>query len=168
MFRRIDVCLVLMFGAACCTGATAADFPKQGSFTDTFYGWGTFKGNSVGKTRYAAAIEEDGIFVGEGFRNHMTAHCIAIAERLNDKRRANGRCTLTDIDGDQIAVDVMTDWYPNGAKDFSGDATFTAGTGKYEGITGGFKESCHNGVFRTAADNAFVGYCTNEGSYKLP
>jgi hypothetical protein len=98
----------------------------------------------------------------------MTVHCIAIAERLNEKRKANGSCTLTDIDGDQIAVDAVIDWYPSGAKDFSGDATFTAGTGKYEGITGGFKEICHNGVFRTAADNAFVAYCTNEGSYKLP
>jgi hypothetical protein len=84
----------------------------------------------------------------------MTAHCIAIAERLNDKRRTNGRCTLTDIDGDQIAVDAVIDWYPNGAKDFSGDATFTAGTGKYEGITRGFKESCHNGVFRAAVSFA--------------
>jgi hypothetical protein len=46
--------------------------------------------------------------------------------------------------GDQIAVDPTVDWYPNGATDFSGSATFTGGTGKYEGITGGFKEVCHN------------------------
>jgi hypothetical protein len=157
-----------MLGAVGCTGAAAADLPKQGSFTDTVYGYGTFKGYSVGKTRNFGAFEADGVFVGEGLRNHMTAHCFGMAERLNDKRRSSGHCVLTDIDGDQIAVDATVDWYPRDAKDFSGNATFTAGTGKYEGITGGFKEVCHNGVFRAAADNAFVSYCTNEGNYKLP
>jgi hypothetical protein len=98
----------------------------------------------------------------------MTAHCFGMAERLNDQRRSSGRCALTDIDGDQIAVDATVDWYPSGNKDFSGNATFTAGTGKYEGITGGFKEVCHNGAFRAAAENAFVSYCANEGNYKLP
>ena len=34
--------------------------------------------------------------------------------------------------GDQIAVDPTVNWYPNG-----GSATFTAGTDKYEGMTGG-------------------------------
>jgi hypothetical protein len=168
MIRFTDVYFLLFFGTACCTAASAADLPRQGSFTDTFYGWGTIKGSAVGKSRYTGAFEEDGLFVGEGLRNHMTVHCIGISERLNERRRANGRCTLNDVDGDQIAVDAAIDWYPKDAKDFSGDATFVAGTGKYEGITGGFKEICHNGVFRPAADNTFVGFCTNEGSYKLP
>jgi hypothetical protein len=168
MSRSTDVCFILMLGAACCAGAAAADLPKEGTFTNTLYGYGTFKGSSVGKTRYVNAFEMDGVSVGEGLMNHMTAHCFGMGERLNQMRRSNGRCTLTDIDGDQIAVDSAIDWYPNGAKDYSGNVTFTAGTGKYEGITGGLKEICYNGVFKAAADNAFFSYCTGEGKYKLP
>ena len=92
----------------------------------------------------------DGVSVGEGLMNHMTAHCIGLGEPLNQMRRSSGRCTVTDIDGDQIAVDLAVDWYPNGAKDYPANVTFTAGTGKYEGITGGLKEICYNGAFRAA------------------
>jgi hypothetical protein len=100
---------MLMLGAACCTGAAAADLPKDGTFTDTFYGYGTFKGYSVGKTRYVNAFEEDGVAVGEDLRNHMTAHCFGMSERLNQMRGSSSRCILTDIDGDQIAVDATVD-----------------------------------------------------------
>ena len=168
MSRSTDVYFMLMLGAACCTGASAADLPKEGAFTDVAYGSGTFKGFSVGKTRNVSAFEVDGVVVGDGLRNHMTWHCIGMAERLNQMRRSSGRCVMTDIDGDQIALDSAVDWYPNSAKDYPGSITFVAGTGKYEGITGGFKEVCHNGVFKAAADNAFITYCTNEGNYKLP
>jgi hypothetical protein len=168
MSRSANVCFVLMLGVACCTGAAAADLPKEGTFTDVAYGFGTFKAFSVGKTRYVSAAEVDGVIVGDGLRNHMTFHCFGTGERLNQMRRSSGRCSLTDIDGDQIAADSAIDWYPNGAKDYEGKISFIAGTGKYEGITGGFKEVCHNGVFKTAADNAFAVYCTNAGNYKLP
>jgi hypothetical protein len=168
MSQSANVCFALMLGVACCAGAAAADLPKEGTFTDVGYGYGTFKGFSVGKSRYVNAYEQDGVIVGDGLRNHMTFHCFGTGERLNQMRRGNGRCIMTDIDGDQIALDGGTDWYPNGAKDYPANATFTAGTGKYEGITGGMKEVCHNGVFKAAADNAFVSYCTNEGNYKLP
>ena len=77
---------------------------NSGTFTDTYYGFGTFRGYSVGKTRNIGAFEADGIFVGEGLRNHMTAQCIGMAERLDDQRRSSGRCVLTDP-GDQIAVE---------------------------------------------------------------
>ena len=78
----------------------------------------------------------------------MTFHCFGTGERLNQMRRGNGRCIMTDIDGDQIALDGGTDWYPNGAKDYPANATFTAGTGKYEGITGGIKKSATMGSSR--------------------
>jgi hypothetical protein len=55
-----------MLGAACCAGASAADLPKEGTFTNTLYGYGTFKGSSVGKTRYVNSFEMDGVSVGEG------------------------------------------------------------------------------------------------------
>jgi hypothetical protein len=109
MSRAANVCFALMLGAACCAGASAADLPKEGTFTNTLYGYGTFKGSSVGKTRYVNSFEMDGVSVGEGLLNHMTAHCIGLGERLNQMRRSSGRCTLTDIDGDQIAVDGVID-----------------------------------------------------------
>jgi hypothetical protein len=168
MSRSTDVCFALMLGAACCTGAAAADLPKEGTFTNTLYRVWNLQGIVGRKTRYVNSFEMDGVSVGEGLMNHITAHCIGLGERLNQMRRSSGRCTLTDIDGDQIAVDSAIDWYPNGAKDYGGNVSFTAGTGKYEGITGGLKEICYNGVFRAAAENAFFSYCTGEGSYKLP
>ena len=104
MSQSANVCFALMLGVACCTGAAAADLPKEGTFTDVAYGYGTFKGFSVGKTRFVSAFEADGVVVGDGLRNHMTWHCIGTGERLNQMRRSSGRCSSTDIDGDQIAA----------------------------------------------------------------
>jgi len=69
------MCIMFTLGATVYFPAAAADLPKEGTFTNAGYGFGTFKGFSVGKTRYANAFEMDGVIVGEGLGNHMTFHC---------------------------------------------------------------------------------------------
>jgi hypothetical protein len=54
------------------------------------------------------------------------------------------------------------------AKSYSGKFTFTTGTGKYAGISGGGTFTCHSPDFRTAAEGTYAQYCTDSGSYKLP
>jgi hypothetical protein len=164
--RKVSILLALM--GVCGAEAAAADLPKAGTFTDTFYGIETFKGTGVGKTWYGATWELDAIVIGNGLRTHMTAHCYGIADRIGDMRSARGRCIYTDPDGDKIVADEMLDPFPRDAKDHTGHGIFITGTGKYDGITGEMKTACHSGVFRPAADNMVVSYCPTEGSYKLP
>jgi hypothetical protein len=159
---------LLIVGTACCTGAAAADLPKQGTFTDTFYGFETVKGTAVGKGWFGATLELDAIVIGDGLRTHMTAHCYGMGERVGDMRSSSDRCIFNDPDGDKIVVDTSAGPFPRDAKDVQGHGTFITGTGKYDGITGEMKFTCHGGVFRPAADNTFVVYCPTEGSYKLP
>jgi len=158
----------LMLGTACCTGAAAADLLKEGTFADTFYGFETVKGTGVGKAWYGNTLELDAIVIGNGLRTHMTAHCYGMGERIGDKRSSRARCIYNDPDGDKIVVDQIVDPFPRDAKDIQGHGSFITGTGKYDGIAGEIKFTCHGGVFRPAADNTFVVDCPTEGSYKLP
>ena len=80
-----------------------------------------------------------------------------------------GYCAATDPTGDQLVADVASDEkYPADAKSFGGKLTFTTGTGKYAGISGGGTFTCHGREFRTAAEGTYANYCTNSGSYKIP
>ena len=52
MSRIYVMCLIFILGATGWFPAAAADLPKQGDFKVNFYGHGTYKGFSVGKTQY--------------------------------------------------------------------------------------------------------------------
>jgi hypothetical protein len=165
---RVGACFMFILGTACGFPAAAADLPKQGDFSVTFYGHGVFKGIPVGKTRYEASFEEDGLLVGDGLLNRMTVHCFGMAGRTDQIRHTRGFCIATDIDGDQIAMDIVGDDYPNGAKEFTGTGTFAAGTGKYTGITGQNKFVNYPGYFKSSSENAFDVYSPGKGHYQLP
>jgi hypothetical protein len=166
MSRAGAVCLMLSFGAACCFPA-AADLPKQGSFTVKFFLHGTWKGIVVGKNRSESSFEEDGFFLGEGLLDHMTQHCVGMNGRMDQTRHVHNFCVATDVDGDQIALDIE-ETFPNGAKEIRGIATFATGTGKYTGISGELKFVNQIGRFRSFADNMFDSYGDAEGHYQLP
>jgi hypothetical protein len=168
MSRICAMCLMFTLGATGCFPAAAADLPKQGDFKANFYGHGTYKGFSVGKTRYESSWEEDGFYLGEGLLNHMSAHCLGMTGKTDQTRHGRSFCAATDIDGDQIMEDVLPEPYQNGAKEIRGVVTFTGGTGKYAGITGEIKFVSYQGLFRSFADNAFEAYAAGEGHYQLP
>ncbi len=153
----------MAFGAA----AMAADLPKEGTFSGTGAAAGTYKAYPVGKDRYVGTAEENGLLVGNGFLDHMTGHCFGTFSGASGIEQYQGYCVFTDPDGDQIVADGAVKHASN-AKSFDASSTFTSGTGKYTGITGGTTEVLHGPEFKTPADGAYVQYGEIQGRYKLP
>ncbi len=155
----------IVFGAV----AMAADLPKEGTFNVTFSAYGTLKATPVGKELFLSAFDENGLSVGNGLLDHMTWHCSGLFDITDGMAQFHGNCVATDPAGDQIASSFASDGkYPADAKSFNGATTFLKGTGKYAGISGGYKLVGHAPEFRTAAEGTFAEYATFQGSYKLP
>jgi hypothetical protein len=57
------------------SAAMAADLPKEGTFSFTYFGAGSFKATPVGKERVLLAWDENALSVGNGLFDHMTWHC---------------------------------------------------------------------------------------------
>jgi hypothetical protein len=98
----------------------------------------------------------------------MTNHSFGLYDVMNGMAHFQGFGVATDRDGDQIVSSFASEKYPADAKNVSGTVTFTYGTGKYSGITGGFTFVNHGTEFRTAAEGTYVQYADFKGSYKLP
>jgi hypothetical protein len=159
----------LGFALAFNTAAVAADLAKEGTYSVTFSGFGTFKSTAVGKDVVLLAWDESGTLVGNGLLDHMTAHCFGLFNVLNGiNQTTGGYCVQTDPNLDQLASSIVGDKWPKDAKSFTGSATFITGTGKYAGISGNWKFECHGPEFRTPAEGTYVQYCKVQGSYKLP
>ena len=153
----------------CGAGAIAADRAKEGTSDVTLAGAGTFKATPVGKERILIAWEENDLSVGKGILDHMTWHCFGLQDISSGISQYSGYCVITDPVGDQIVVDIASDGkYAADAKSYNGTATFTTGTGKYAGISGGYTIVIHGPEFRTAAEGTYVIYGPVKGSYKLP
>jgi hypothetical protein len=148
----------MAFGVA----ALAADLPKEGTFDVTYTASGTAKVTSViGKERVLIAWDENGVGVGTGLFDHATWHCFGVADISNGVLQAtNGYCVGTDLAGDQIVAKLTGD-----SED--GSATLTTGTGKYAGISGGFKY-LEGAKFRTATEGTYAHSNHTQGNYKLP
>jgi hypothetical protein len=168
MSRVGTASFIFILGVACSVPAAAADLPKQGEFTVTFYGHGTAKGMAVGKTRYEASYEEDGVWAGDGFGNQMSLHCFGMEGRTDQTRHNRNFCVATDLDGDQIAADGVADPYQNDAKEIRLTGTLAAGTGKYAGISGELKFVGRRGYYRSPTEGTFYAYGTGTGHYQLP
>jgi hypothetical protein len=147
--------------------ARAADLPKEGTFTATFSAAGTYKATPLGEERWFGSWEEYGLSVGSGLLDHTRGHCWGVTEGMKTIATSRGYCLGTDPAGDQVALEVATD----GKVDFSQPIpvidTFTAGTGKYAGISGGWSAIAHSPEFK-APEGRYVQYGPIKGSYKLP
>jgi hypothetical protein len=155
----------MAFGAA----AMAADMPKEGTYDDEYAAYGTSKATAIGKERVLVSFENNGLWLSEGFGNHMTWHCFGLTDITSGMEQFHGYCVGTDPNGDQLVGDFASvGKFPADAKSADGKLTFTTGTGKYAGISGGGTFTCHGPEFRTAVQGTYVNYCTNSGSYKIP
>lgn len=131
-------------------------------------GFGTYKATSIGKDQAVGAWDENGLSVGQGPLDHMTWHCWGLFGIANGKNHAHGFCVGTDPAGDQVVSNVGDEPHPMDQK-FTGTSTFTMGTGKFKGITGGHTFVAHSPEFRPAAEGTYLQYTTNQGGrYKLP
>jgi hypothetical protein len=112
--------------------------------------------------------DENGLNVGNGFFDHMTFHCFGLVDNASGMEQAQGYCVETDPAGDQIVLHVVTDKHVTSAKSYGVTGTFTAGTGKYTGISGGWTADAHGPQFKTAAEGTYVQYAEVQANYKLP
>jgi hypothetical protein len=53
-------------------------------------------------------------------------------------------------------------------KSSSGSGTFTMGTGRYRGISGGWTNVIYGNEFRPATEGIYFDYVTFQANYKLP
>ena len=82
----------LSTGMVCATAAIAADLPKQGTFSGTYFASGTYKLTSIGKERYLSAWDENGLSIGNGFLDHLTWHCWGLYDAEKGMAQSQGYC----------------------------------------------------------------------------
>jgi hypothetical protein len=153
----------MAFGAA----AVAADLPKEGTYTGTYTSIGTIKTTSIGKERLLLVADEHGVTLSSGFLDQMTWHCWGLADFPNGMDAAvHGSCVGIDAAGDQISGDFLQEKHKIDARDVRSSFTFTAGTGKFGGLSGGF--TYVGNLLRTADEGTYGYYQHFQGSYKLP
>jgi hypothetical protein len=68
--------MTLALGAA----ALAADLPKEGTFSGTFSGGGTYKAYPVGKERLLLVFDENELQLTNGLLDHTTWHCWGLGD----------------------------------------------------------------------------------------
>jgi hypothetical protein len=107
--------------------------------------------------------------VGNGFLDHATWHCFGLYDVASGMAQRQGYCVATDPAGDQVVSNVASNGkYAADAKSFNGTGTFTTGTGKYAGVSGGWTMVGHVPEFRTAVpESTYVQYGPLQGSYKI-
>ena len=127
------------------------------------------KSTPIGKERLLFVFDENGLSLSDGFLDHMTWHCWGLADFANGVGAPHGTCVLTDPAGDQISGDFVHEkWHALDEKNVPASFKFTAGTGRFAGISGEFTYVAHVNEFRTAAEGTYAVYATFQGSYKLP
>jgi hypothetical protein len=141
----------------------------EGTFSGTFSSYGTYKATPIGKERALVTFDENGLTLTSGFQDHMTMHCWGLGDFTNGVGQGHGYCVATDPAGDQLVLN----WGPDekhapDQKTWNGSVTYTTGTGKYVGVSGGYTYVIHANEFRPGAEGTFVNYATFQGSYKIP
>jgi hypothetical protein len=147
--------------------AMAADLPKEGTFSGTCTGLGTFKTTKIGDDRALVTFDETGAQLTNGFADHTTFHCWGTVEITKGERITEGYCVGTDPTGDLLEVKVSAkNALSNTVR--KGSNTFIGGSGKYAGISGAIATTNHEREFRPLTDGTYVSYVTLEGNCKLP
>jgi hypothetical protein len=169
MLQRTCILSVFTLSMAMASGAVAiaADLPKEGTFSVDYTGFGTSKLTAIGKERALITFDENALWLGKGFGDHMTSHSFGMEDITNGMAQIRGYAVGTDPTGDQFVVDADGKW-PADAKILNFKFTFTTGTGKFAGISGSGTGTCNGPEFRTAAEGTYAQHCALSGSYKLP
>ena len=165
MLRKLSVTMGVIFGFA--ASAMATDLPKEGTFSGTYTGFGTYRTIKIGSDRALNVFDENGAELTNGFADHMTWHCWGTGEVANGEAVEQGYCVGTDPTGDLLEAKVADAKHPLMAKTRKATVTYVAGTGKFTGISGAIEIVLHAG-FRPLIAGTYVIYATEEGSYKLP
>lgn len=119
----------MAFGAA----AMAADLPKEGTFSGTGTGHGTYKAIVIGKERMLLVVNDYAATVSNGFGDHITWNCFGLGDYTKGMGHNHGYCVGTDPSGDQLVMDWVDEDHTPDQKSFNGSFTWTTGTGKFAG-----------------------------------
>ena len=151
---------ILVYGSAT---LLQAQLPKQGTFSGKF-GWVGSGSAYEMDTRTFFVGSFTGPFTndaGAGFLHNSAWVCPGVNDLVSGVTvAAHGYCIVTDADGDK----VFESWYGKGSAPGKGTGqfTWTGGTGKYHGITGG-------GTFEyTFIGTTSQGFSLAKGTWQLP
>ena len=89
--------------------AMAADLPKEGTFNVDYTAFGTFKAYAIGKERVLFNTDENGLYLGKGFGDHVTWHAFGMGDIANGMQQFHGYSVGTDPSGDQIVAEYASD-----------------------------------------------------------
>ena len=166
ILKLFGIATAVAFAAA--TPRAASAQTKEGTYKGTYAANGTFKATAIGKDRVLLVFEEYGMNLSDGFTDHFTWHCWGTGDYINGMGEDHGYCVGTGPDGDEIVSNIANPMHALGAKDVSGTDTWSTGTGKLAGVSGGGTYDCQSGEFKTTVPGTYVAYCTVQGKYKLP
>ena len=96
---------------------------------------------------------------GQGFAHEWAWSCPATGVMVDGAGSWKGHCIMADADGDKIFGSWDGGFQPG--ENFLGRVDYEAGTGKFEGITGGHDFDCHP----VSADDQFI--CYQEAEFTL-
>jgi hypothetical protein len=118
-------------GAAMFMGAAAiaADLPKEGTYSGTTSGYGTYKAMPVGKERLLLVFNDFDSTTGNGLFDHTTSNCFGLGDFTKGVGHNHGYCVVTDVSGDKIVLDFVDEEHPLNEKGIKGSFTLTSGTG---------------------------------------
>jgi hypothetical protein len=88
----------LLMGAS----AIAADLPKEGAFSGTTVGNGTYKAIPVGKERLLLVFNDSDATTGDGLFDHTISNCFGLGDFTKGVGHSHGYCVVTDASGDKI------------------------------------------------------------------
>jgi len=164
MLSAFRLSTAMFFG----TVAMAADLPKEGTFSCTYYGFGTSKATKVGEERLLVVFDENGLTLSNGFLDHMSWHCWGWTDFRSGIGQSQGIRVGTDRAGNQLVVDFAPgEKHATNQTSWNNPGTFTTGTGQFAGVSGGFSNVIHTD-FRPLVEGTYHDVNNCQGTYKLP
>ena len=155
----------MFFGVA----AMAGDLPKEGTFSGAYTGWGTAKATQIGKERLLVSTDQSGVTLTNGFTDHVVWHCWGTNDAVKGMAQWSGYCTGTDPAGDQLVYNCVGEKHALEQKTSGGSCSFTTGTGKYVGVSGGLTYMTNDGELAPMGEGGTFAFSNPfKGNYKLP
>lgn len=167
--RRLrTLCAGLLFANLLAPLATAEQPARTGTFQVDITQKGSWEGFRVAQRHWVWIARRAGVFEGEGILKGLSETCISKGTTAFGISKAEVECRYEDRDGDLIFSSSTEECVcAPGGKGGSGSGKFTAGTGKYVGISGSYKITRKVGA-RDQGKRTWTDYVTLEGSWTLP
>ena len=156
-----SICIALILGIA---SVSHAQIAKQGNFEIT----GIYQGQvseSVKVDDYTLSVIGFTLVnfnaSGGGFMHNTSSICRLIAIPGD----FHTYCITSDMDGDRIYSHATVEGGTIGVSGGGRKATFVGGTGKYEGIQGGYE---YEAIYAPNIEGYLVGHIKGSGKYTIP